>query len=276
MDCQRGISVEGSRHIIRNNTIRESWSSGIYGTLTNATITENIIRHGYGNGIEIFSNNSIITRNWVTEKGGVGIELLENSNGNTIYNNSIGSNTESNAQDDGFNNQWDDGVSIGNLWGDFHTTPPYNIPGTAGSVDRYPLADTIPPILEGWGSLNITRSGNHLIQWYAFDFGPAVFFVFVDGVLNYTNDWYNDIISYRFDTGDLGVGLHNVTIVVYDTSGNWASDTVWVLYGYVISLPTTPTTPGEYPGIDFRTVFIGVSIVGVVIGLFAVWWWRKR
>ncbi|OLS26074.1 MAG: hypothetical protein ThorAB25_21700, partial [Candidatus Thorarchaeota archaeon AB_25] len=52
-----------------------------------------------------------------------------------------------NALDNGFDNQWDDGISIGNLWDDFnpHTHSQYEILGDAGSVDRYPQTDTEYP-----------------------------------------------------------------------------------------------------------------------------------
>ncbi|MFW9804906.1 MAG: NosD domain-containing protein, partial [Candidatus Thorarchaeota archaeon] len=169
MGCQIGINVDGSRHTILNNTIIES-RSGISGTITNAAITDNMIRQGLYDGISISSNNSIITGNWITENDRIGIRLHEGSNGNKIFNNSIGRNAESNAHDDGFSNLWDDNVSIGNLWGDFPgMTPPYQIPGAAGSEDRYPLSDTIPPVLDGLTHLNTSLHHNFPIQWYAFD-----------------------------------------------------------------------------------------------------------
>ena len=61
--------------------------------------------------------------------------------GNFIYNNSI------QAQDDGLNNNWDN-ASIGNYWDDYSGIDsnddgigdkPYNITGSAGSKDNYPI-----------------------------------------------------------------------------------------------------------------------------------------
>jgi len=260
MGCQRGINIDGSRHIIRNNTILESMR-GIYGTITNATITDNVIRKGFYDGIEIFSNDSIITGNWITENGGIGINLREGSNGNQIFNNSIGRNHEFNAHDDGYSNLWDDNVSIGNLWGDFPgMNPPYQIPGAAGSEDRYPLSDTTPPVLEGLTHLNTSLHHSFLIQWLAFDFSPDSYEIYVDGNLNFTGDgWLADMITCRIDSDDLGLGLHNITLVAYDAFGNSASHTVMVL---VEGATIPPTIPNQESELDVMTVLIITSIVG--------------
>ncbi len=276
MNCQRGIRVDGSRHIIRNNTILESMFSGIDGILTNASIANNVIREGFYDGIEIFSSNSIITGNWITENGGIGVNLREGSNGNQIFNNSIGRNDESNAHDDGFSNLWDDGVSIGNLWGNFlpGMTPPYQIPGAAGSEDRYPLSDTIPPVLKGLALLNTSLHHNFPIQWYAFDFSPDRYEIYINGDLDFTGDaWLADMITYRIDSNDLGLGLHNVTLVAYDAFGNLASHTVMVQVGLVISTPTSPYEPPEF---DLVIIILIVGGLAGVVVIIVVWWKMKR
>ncbi len=64
------------------------------------------------------------------------------------HGNQLGYNGESNASDEeGTDNSWDDGVSLGNYWGDYDGTGVYTIPGSTGSVDRYPrkMTVTIPP-----------------------------------------------------------------------------------------------------------------------------------
>jgi len=47
--------------------------------------------------------------------------------------------------DDGVNNVWDDGVSLGNYWSDYDGSGPYEVWGDAGAVDRWPMF--IEPIL---------------------------------------------------------------------------------------------------------------------------------
>ena len=74
---------------------------------------------------------------------GWAIQILSGSENNSFYNNMFIGNHHLNnwyqASDDAVNNQWDDGVSMGNFWGDYIGVGVYNIPGSAGSVDRYPF-----------------------------------------------------------------------------------------------------------------------------------------
>ena len=60
---------------------------------------------------------------------------------NRIHNNLIQTGT-SGVRDNGDNNIWDNGVSIGNWWSDYGGSGYYYVPGTAGSVDRFPRGPT--------------------------------------------------------------------------------------------------------------------------------------
>ncbi|MFW9804673.1 MAG: NosD domain-containing protein [Candidatus Thorarchaeota archaeon] len=64
---------------------------------------------------------------------------LARTNHCIIYNNTF-DNYDENAHDErGFNNIWDDGISLGNVWSDYNgSTEVYEIPGSSGSIDRYP------------------------------------------------------------------------------------------------------------------------------------------
>ncbi|MFX0084361.1 MAG: fibronectin type III domain-containing protein [Candidatus Hodarchaeota archaeon] len=107
---------------------------------------------GIGRGIfAISSENSSISENALnTCTGGVegyGIQLDSNTNETIIYFNFFTNNTI-NARDNGNNNTWDNG-KYGNYWDDHIildedengiVDQPYNISGTAGSRDHYPLA----------------------------------------------------------------------------------------------------------------------------------------
>lgn len=53
---------------------------------------------------------------------------------NRFFDNGIG-----NARDNGESNTWDDGYDRGNYWNDYIGSGVYDIPGTAKSVDRYPM-----------------------------------------------------------------------------------------------------------------------------------------
>ncbi len=111
-----GITIVGSNEsIIESNRISYNelglWSQFSYNcTLKNCNVTENKL------GVHI----DVGCRNWV------------------IHSNRFAGNMDGNAEDDGSMNQWDDGVSIGNIWDDYSGIGWYPIPGTAASSDGFP------------------------------------------------------------------------------------------------------------------------------------------
>ncbi|MFW9845602.1 MAG: nitrous oxide reductase family maturation protein NosD [Candidatus Thorarchaeota archaeon] len=163
------------RTVIRNNTIHDT-TRGIYlSHCSFSTITKNRIFEVERNGIVVsrsdntvieendvtycakpeyyywynekhsnsaidlfYSNDSFVINNTVLDNYGYGIRISASGNV-TVYYNRLSGNAEGNAYDSGTNNQWDDGISIGNYWGDYIGVGIYNIPGLAGSVDRYPF-----------------------------------------------------------------------------------------------------------------------------------------
>ena len=161
--------------VIRNNTIHDT-TRGIYLSNCNfSTISKNRIfeveRHGIlvsrsnntvieendvtycakpqyyywynekhlNSAIDLYySDHSFVINNTVLDNYGYGIRISASTNV-TVYYNRLSGNAEGNAIDSGTSNQWDDGVSMGNYWGDYIGVGMYNIPGSAGSVDRYPF-----------------------------------------------------------------------------------------------------------------------------------------
>jgi hypothetical protein len=65
---------------------------------------------------------------------------------NRIYNNIIYLSSQG-VRDDGSGNFWDNDVSIGNWWSNYAGSGAYNIPGSAGSVDRYPRGGGSPTFI---------------------------------------------------------------------------------------------------------------------------------
>ena len=116
----------------------------------NVTIRNNNIRDGDIMFLP-FLNDSTITGNTVQDNY-YGIYLWDASN-NMLYHNNLINNTMSNASDEGYANQWDDG-SEGNYYSDYAGNDtdhdgigddPYYIEGSAGSVDGYPLMYRLVP-----------------------------------------------------------------------------------------------------------------------------------
>jgi len=103
------------------------------------TLTHNTAFSNSRDGFNInSSNNCTLTHNTAFSNSRNGIIILM-SDYTTLYLNQLGNNGKSNALDDGESNDWDDGISKGNYWLDYNGTGTYTIPGTAGSVDRYPF-----------------------------------------------------------------------------------------------------------------------------------------
>ena len=118
-------------------------------------------------GIRLWSSSdNNISWNQVCNNTLRGVYILSGSN-NTIWNNTfIGNNgagtvydpTHIQASDDGTNNRWNSSSGFGNYWSDW-TTPdvvppygivdaPYDIAGSAGAKDYYPLTTPQEPIPE--------------------------------------------------------------------------------------------------------------------------------
>ncbi|MBD3255437.1 MAG: hypothetical protein GF383_10110 [Candidatus Lokiarchaeota archaeon] len=144
-------------------------------------ISRNQINYNLKNGIQMrysSTNNQILDNN-VTQNGEIGIYLHDSSDYCNISNNNIFANSlrgvyiEStsycqiyhndfrtnglNAEDNGTSNFWDNG-SLGNYWDDYEGFDndangigdiPYYIPGTANSMDNFPIWSIPSPIVDG-------------------------------------------------------------------------------------------------------------------------------
>ena len=145
-----GIFIAGGySNTVSGNSASYNNYSGIYllgGTYTN--ISGNIVSYNNQNGLTFFAfsndyNN--ITENIFKENSLYGVSIGDGDD-NNIYLNCFSGNGI-NAYDGGSNNRWDNGT-MGNYWsnytgldvdGDGIGDVPYNIKGSAGSQDRFPL-----------------------------------------------------------------------------------------------------------------------------------------
>ena len=103
-----------------------------------------------GLSLSTSSNNNTLIGNDISSNFGYGISV-SSSNDNRIWNNTFMNNWIQ-ASDTGTNNRWNSTDGYGNYWSDW-TTPdvdppfgivdlPYNISGSAGAKDYYPLTNT--------------------------------------------------------------------------------------------------------------------------------------
>lgn len=240
-DNKYGLYIFGCEfNTFYGNAINHNIFYGMYLHNSNQnTITENYFcnngRFAYFGGIGFyltFSSTNIISNNTINNNFLVGIQVgqyIGYSNGNNIYLNSL-SNNSINAYDLGSNNFWDNG-EFGNFWADYEEkypestdnegiwTIPYDIDGSAGSIDRFPL--NFDPILdlfpiaqfnanateisvEGWIQFaDGSRNGN-LPKYFQWDFG--------DDSVNSTEQ--NPIYCYK------SPGVYSVTLTVTDYDGD--------------------------------------------------------
>jgi len=134
----------------------------------NFVLTQNVAIHNAGSGFYLDGWECTLTYNAAANNSRYGIYLMGDSHRNTLYQNRIGYNGVSNARDGGRSNSWDDGVSVGNYWSDYSGWWTYAIPGSAGSVDRYPFH---------FGDSNTTLNPRQLVPIFVAGFGFAVFLV---------------------------------------------------------------------------------------------------
>lgn len=93
---------------------------------------------GCNTGILVSGNNNTVQNNTLVSND-IGIQVLFGSNNSIYYNWFI--QNEISASDSGLENLWDDNSNLGNYYDDFPPTQTgvYNISGSAGSIDRWPI-----------------------------------------------------------------------------------------------------------------------------------------
>ncbi|PNX48155.1 MAG: hypothetical protein BV457_04325 [Thermoplasmata archaeon M9B1D] len=217
---------------ISENTIKKNENYGISTSYSDNNIIDNnqIIYNENGINIGSFSDSNEIYDNYVIGKQdvywGYGIKLGTQTSDNVLYENKI-NDFDQNANDLGSGNFWyKSSTRKGNYWddytgedsGDGRGTIPYNIPGSAGSKDIYPLGYFINPEPEAFiDSINPN---------------PALEGDIITFTGHGTDDGY--IISYEWKIGSLkkqgstfqysglSAGTYVVKFRVQDNDGDWS------------------------------------------------------
>jgi parallel beta-helix repeat protein len=259
-----GISVDGENALIANNTCNgnggDGTSAGIYfDEVDTATVYNNTCNYNTWTGIRVYrgsptliiTNNTVVGNRW-------GIRIEGYYSGPVTFDNEIGWNWEYNALDDVYEGcQWDNGVNLGNYWGDYNGTyPTYPILGSAGSVDNYPFkADTTTPVITFLDDFNYEAgsTGNY-VNWTPSDDHPDVYQIFRDETPIESGAWDGSNISISIDGLDLGV--YNFTLLVWDTCANSASRTVFVTVE-----DTTPPTLNHPADVTYNEGQINNTII---------------
>jgi parallel beta-helix repeat protein len=246
-----GISLFESGHAtISNNTISNN-NGGIY--LSNSGFTmviHNRIMYNGESGMEIdFSNYCTIIWNLFMKNYYYGVKLINSyhpsnpaTDNNSIHHNTFKDNDEAfghtypQASDNGDYNLWYDPETLeGNYWSDYSGSGGYNLDGSTGSIDLYPLnlppvpiPNTSPYFTNVPNDVTFTR-GTGQVTWYATDpdNNPASYIVYSNGDVYQEDEWASEV-AITVELGAFVEGVYNLTIVVWDTYSLSASDTVLI------------------------------------------------
>ncbi|MCF2138027.1 MAG: right-handed parallel beta-helix repeat-containing protein [Candidatus Thorarchaeota archaeon] len=139
-----GIKASYSSEIsLINNKVSFCEQGIVLSESETSVITQNTIMHNNLTGLQLLRCEQFnITYNTIANNS-VGIELQSFTKTCLVYGNTISLNRKQNAYDYGMDNTWDNGIDVGNAWGDYSGNGTYPIQGTAGSVDRYPTFSDI-------------------------------------------------------------------------------------------------------------------------------------
>ncbi|MFX0155673.1 MAG: nitrous oxide reductase family maturation protein NosD, partial [Candidatus Hodarchaeota archaeon] len=259
-----GIFLQISNdNIIKQNDLFESDENGIkleFACLNNI-IYDNYLFKNVLNGIFLAVSTiyNIIYENVISDNNDNGIYIASGCSDNLFYKNFFLDNGN-HAIDDGLNNDWNS-TTVGNYW-DNWTSPdlspndgivdyPYNISGSAGSVDYFPIADDSAPSvtinspsdddLFGIGAPNydVTITDNYLFQmWYTLD----------GGLHNYTfTEFIGTIDQSVWES--ISDGMITLTFYASDKAGNIGSSGVNIekdtqAPSIIINSPNTGDTYG--------------------------------
>ena len=145
-------------------------------------------------------------------------------------------------------NIWDDGFSRGNYWSDYTTPPYYEIPGTAGSYDRYPsvIVDIYAPLITTeYSPTDPTSEEIVTVTAVVFDHSELA-----EVILSFSRDggvhWNNITMEQETDEWTAEIPLNSETALVQykvyatDIIGYGAVSDI-VTFTVIILQPTTTT-----------------------------------
>jgi parallel beta-helix repeat protein len=215
---------------LTNNTIFAVGSGILLDSSMGGTIHNNTIYHTNTYGIKVEDSTLFdITNNTIFDNP-YGITIDGTSFENNIYNNQLGWNNLNNGFDEGGLNIWDDGINSGNSWSNYTGTGTQTIPGSAGSVDNYPIlfSDTIDPVVEDLLDYEYEVGGtDNWLEWSLSDQYPSHYEILKDNMSIDTDVWHG-YESFGISVDGLELGSYNYTFVAYDAAGRRGVDTVIV------------------------------------------------
>ncbi|MGY5861434.1 MAG: NosD domain-containing protein [Candidatus Thorarchaeota archaeon] len=283
-----GIHLNGSHYCgLYGNVIRYNGMAGVVaydaeGTMfAHNTITGHLIgieggwldySQFYGNdvfgndyGVIIWdSTGCFFNQNTIAYNNEVGLHLEWGTWNCTVFGNLFDSNG-SNAEDDGYDNYWDDSDHTGNAWSDYYGIEPYYyVPGSGNGVDHYPISLAgIDIWIDHPANIEYeVGTTGHTITWNAFCSNPTNYSIYQNGSLVVIAGWNGGDVSVNVD--GLAEGTYEYSIAVYGLGGQIAIDTVWVTVTEASTSPGPTTSPWPEWGI---LTIVGFAITAGSLGI---------
>ncbi len=131
------------------------------------------------------------------------------------------------------------------------------------------VVDNTDPVVSSPDDIVMTEGEAGLaVNWSISDFRPHNFSVYTNGSEDVSGSWSAESYFIVVSLDGYLVGGYNLTLVVFDDAGNWASDTVLVTVSEEVTTSTTSTT-GTTSTSGSTTAgggnpLLGLAIVGVV------------
>jgi parallel beta-helix repeat protein len=267
LDSDSGIYLEPLHNsIISYNSIMSSRQRGLYLTnCENNTYLGNRIFHSSIYGVQIWNErNAVFAFNEIKDNNDGGLECNSGSF-NQFYGNLFARNGETNVVDNGIDNEWDDGVSVGNCWEFSKYLIPRSIPGSAHSTDNYPLVvhdrELVSPVIAHRYNVSTLDLGNTFsdITWCVWG-APGVATVFVNGLL-VSDESYTGCGTISISVSEYGNA--NYTLMITDLDGNIETCII--------------DTGAEIRYLQGITVTsLGTLSAGFLVAVAIIWDWKRR
>lgn len=226
------VSIEIRRSTdcsIIESTVYDAYSGILLDSSNNSTISNCSIFGNYNGVMIITSNDCNIIGSSIYSNSQQGLYVSIFSENNTIAGNYIGWNTFLNAQDNGVNTTFTNGIMFGNEWSDYNPIENYSIPGSGNSIDPFAtqLTDSEIPIINDASDLivEVDIDGN-TITWFPSDRFHFRYQIFVNNYPMDVGTWDGSAITFSLD--GLDIGTHVILIHVIDGAGNVGTDEVVV------------------------------------------------
>ncbi|MFW9850671.1 MAG: phosphatidylserine/phosphatidylglycerophosphate/cardiolipin synthase family protein, partial [Candidatus Thorarchaeota archaeon] len=126
---------------------------------------------------------------------------------------------------------------------------------TSGNVARDSILVTVYdgtlPVLSHPDDISVEQGASTILSWTAHDLHPSNYYIYIDGGLANSGEWTENPQTITITIENLPTGSYNYTILIEDTSGNIAVDTV------IVTVPASLTE-------ILTAVAIGAAVIIIV------------